>query len=127
MYTSEIRETDAEGRPVAVSPELLARVRAADDALRERLSIHERLEYTGRWNFPDIGRAQLALAVRVPNEPEPFAVSLPFARDDTDLFSMRAVHSVLRHASDVIQEQLSRGVRKLLAADVEDDENGNAS
>ena len=78
MYTSEIRETDHEGKPVAVSPVLLAQVRAADDALREQLRDETKLEYAGVWKFPDPDRATLSVTLSVPNLPEAFAVSLPF-------------------------------------------------
>ncbi len=121
MYTSEIRETDNDGKPVAVAPVLLTQVRAADDALRERLQDETKLEYAGVWKFPDPDRATLSLTVRVPVLPESFAVLLPFDPRRAEGFPSSAVRSVLRHASETNQAQLSRQIRELVASTTEGD------
>jgi hypothetical protein len=123
MYTSEIRETDQEGKPVAVSPALLAQVRKADDALREHLRDETKLEYAGLWSFPDPNRATLALTLRVPILPEGFAVSVPFDPRRAERFPSNAVQTALRHASETNQAKLSRQIRELVAStiDIEDD------
>ncbi|QJW98331.1 hypothetical protein [Frigoriglobus tundricola] len=121
MYTSEIRETDPEGKPVTVSPALLARVRETDDALRERLRKETKLEYAGRWTFPDPDRATFALTLSLPSISESFAVSLPYDPRGAERFPHRAVQAVLRHASEANQVKLSRQIRDLVASTIEGD------
>jgi hypothetical protein len=116
MYTSEIRETDLEGKPVTVSPSLLARVRETDEALREWLGTGFELEYTGRWTFPESEKAVLALQVRVPNEQETFSASIPLDRRGTDGFISRAVDTVLAQASKTISIRVRRQLHDLLVS-----------
>lgn len=119
MYTSEIRETDSDGNPVAVSPALLAQVRDADDALREHLRERAALEYAGLWSFLDPNRAVLDLTLRVPILSEDFVVTVPFDPRRADRFAASAVQTALRHASEINQAKLSRQVRELVASTIE--------
>ena len=78
MYTSEIRETDHEGKPVAVSPALLARVHNTDEVLRSAWRQMPASSMSGGWVFPEPERgSSVPHTVRVPNEPEPFTVFSP--------------------------------------------------
>ena len=119
MYTSEIRETDNDGKPVAVAPVLLTQVRAADDALRERLDYDSELEYTGRWVFPEQGKAILSIQVRIPNEAEAFAVSLLLNQQSAERFAGRAVQSVLIQADKALQARINRRLHNLLISTAE--------
>jgi hypothetical protein len=114
MYTSEIRETDQDGKPIAISPTLLAHVRATDEALREWLGTGFELEYAGRWMFPEEEKAVLALQVRVPNESEPFTSSIPFDQRGTDRFIARAVDTVLAQAQKTISVRVRRQLHDLI-------------
>jgi hypothetical protein len=113
MYTSEIRETDHEGKPVAVSPALLARVRESDEDLRERVGTDPTLDYTGRWVFPEPEKALLSLTLRAPLVPDAFTVSLPFNPRNPEWFSHQAVQCVLSQAGDTIQARIDRRLRDL--------------
>ncbi len=119
MYTSEIRETDQEGNPVAVAPALLARVREANDALQERLDTDSGLEYTGRWVFPESEKALFSIQVRVPNQPETYATSLLLNQYSADRVASRAVQSVLVMADRAIQSRIDRRLRDLRASTAE--------
>jgi hypothetical protein len=113
MYTSEIRETDADGRVVVVSPALLARVREADAALREWLRDEFALDYAGRWSFPEAERAALDFQVRLTDR-EAYTVSLPFDRQPPDGFAGRAVDAVLARARGAVSARLRNRVRDLI-------------
>jgi hypothetical protein len=121
MYTSEIRETDQEGKPVTVSPALFERVQRADEALRERLDTESGLRYAGRWTFPKSEEALLSLTVQIPNRPESYAVSLPFNPQNAEAFPRQAVQSVLRQAAKAIQARFDRRLHDLLVSSAEDE------
>jgi hypothetical protein len=124
MYTSEIRQTDHDRKPVAISPALLDRVRRTDQALRAHVGAKSNFQYTGLWVFPEPDKAMFSLQVKIPSEPEAYTFSLPpntLSQDDPEAFASQAVDMILVQAQKSLQASLARRLRELLTSDVGDE------
>ena len=119
MFTSEIRQTDQEGKPIRVSPNLMARVQKADDIFRARLEESEsKFSYAAQWVFPEPEKTMLSLQVRIPNKPETFTYGLsPNAlTGDLEGFVGQAIQMVLGQANKDIQARIDRHLHNLLVS-----------
>ena len=122
MYTSEIRQTDHEGKAVSVPPDLLERVRKADEVLRDRIGSESEFEYTGRWVFPDPEKAMLSLQVKIPGEPETFTFSMSpntLRQGAPEGFATQAIDKVLVQAGKALQARIDRRLRDLISGSEE--------
>jgi hypothetical protein len=118
MFNSEIHQTDHEGKPMSVSPSLLDRVHQTDKVLHARLGSGSNFEYTGRWVFPEPGKAMLSLQVKIPDEQETFTFSLSpnTLSGDLEGYVGRAVQMVLDQANKTLQARIDRRLHNLLVS-----------
>ena len=117
MLTSEIRQTDQDGKPVSVSPQLLERVYKTDKAMHDRLGGDgSDFEYSAHWVFPEPEKAMLLMQVKIPNRPDIFSYPLPpnTLAGDPEGFVGKAVDLVLSQAGKVLQSRIDKHLRNLI-------------